>query len=1028
MKIRKFLLLAIVFLFLLVSLVMALPTDYNYTQYDDTLADNIAAKWSVGAGAYGIWLYNPSNFYNPTDGVNDYIERITNHTDIIGIRFNMNKTVAYNALRISVGESGLEGDNPYLDEAIAVEWGNAGHPTIWVQNITGLTHLKGCTNIDNNPSNKQFDFYFDIVANNITLVEDQTTFCSIHLNASNNVNLSQLNYNWSYSFYSNNGVASIRNISDIRSSAITPSLTLNISNQRPTNDEQFDRTTINLNATVNSTTNFDCSFVVDGDLNSTDAYISGNDVFVSSNITFTAGSHNWFINCTNQNESVSSSTYSLWIDPVDPTITDDFTNGTIYYNENLTGQFNLSDNLLLHSYNISIDSNDIINGILDTTFYPLNLSLDLINISPGNHTLSVRVADGHTAKELKRDYKWSNGLFDDYLKYNFYGEGYIKTRSKTKSILDKWTTTRKKDRYIQTYEPANPSSTITFIEESDMPIYIKHKPGHYNDYWLIIGDHWKDYVLENEPDAQVSIKRIDQYKVEVTINRIKNPEKLIFNSVGDLNIITKNYTFIKTNMTLTHTLLLFETDEQTITLEINRSGFSTDADLYWNESLISSTKTSFENYDRYVATFTTPNLANISENVTFYWAYNLSGSDGNITNNQTIYRISIDNCSTYTTRAINFTLIDESTNLPIVGEIHATLHTYRSSSSNYRENSFNFEGANNYSICIYPSWANYTLDSYAFEYLADGYATEEYMVSNLDISNKTQNINLYLVNESLSDNVIITLRDTDDNLLENYTIRVRRYYPESGEEITTEITETDHNGNAVVHLILNDVYYTFSLERDGTVIRIVSPAKYYSTSQTFIIDISEIELNFEDKVYYTVSPNSPIEPGLINFTLTTISPGSYIEWFAIYTSLNSTEYLDNSTTASGGNARIELNLTNQTGWLTITYFIKATDEDTFIFTGGYYITDVIPGNNSVVEQADEWEGVFNTMWRVIIAVAISVVSVLVFVQFTGPEAAGVIGLLFQIAFVVIGWIPLLFVIIEAVCIIGLYMLSQRGAV
>ncbi len=777
------------------------------------------------------------------------------------------------------------------------------------------------------------------------------------------------------------------------------------------------------------------SLYINGTLNTTNTTsVTNNSNYTFVDVDFGYGEYIW--NCkaedNNTNTSWATNNFTLTIDLTDPAIVTNFTNNSIYYQQNITGQFNFSDNVILNTYNFSVDGTQVVGQTgINNSFAQHNLSLDPSSYSVGLHILTVRIADGHTAKKRGGDYKVSNGIFNDYLEYSFWDNGFIRTQSKNKSILDKWTSKTEADKYIQIYEPAKPSSVQTFIEESDMPIYIINKPGYYGDTWIVMGNHWKDYVLEDEPDAKVSIKRINDYKVEVTIEGIKNhPERLVLKSVGDLNVFIQNYTFYTLNSSVNYSSDIFETDKQTITLEINKT-VSTNANLFWNGNLISSTKTNYNNYDFYTATFATPQISSAQENITFYWNYTLTGTNntetGNITNNQTIYRISIDDCSTYPTHTINFSLLDETTTNSTVGEIHATLHTYRFNSSNYRSNSFDFAGQNNYSICIYPSWAAYNITSYAFEYLATGYTTKEYMFTALGISNQTQLINLYLTNSTLASDVVITLRDTDDNLLEDYTIRVKRYYPETGEEITVEITQTDYNGNAVVHLILNDVYYSLSIEKDSQVIRSIPPAKYYTTSQTIIIDISDTELSFEEKVYYTVSPDSPVQSQPTNFSLTAISPGNYIEWFAIYTTFNNTVYLDNSTTSDGGTVTIELNLTNQTGWLSITYYIKAQDESLFTFDGGYFVTDIIPGEYSVEAQASTWEDVFDVMWRVVMAVFVSILMVLIFVQFIGPEAAGIVGVLTQIGFLIIGWIPVWMGIVEAIIIFGLYLVYQRGA-
>lgn len=124
---------------------------------------------------------------------------------------------------------------------------------------------------------------------------------------------------------------------------------------------------------------------------------------------------------------------------------------------------------------------------------------------------------------------------------------------------------------------------------------------------------------------------------------------------------------------------------------------------------------------------------------------------------------------------------------------------------------------------------------------------------------------------------------------------------------------------------------------------------------------------------------------------------------------------------------ISLDLSGMEGWIVFDYLIKVSDESLFGFDRGYYVTNVTPGDYSAEGIKASWETEINPMWRIVLAVFISIVMVLVLVNFTGIEVAGVIGLLIQIGFVVYGWIPLWIMLIEGVIMIGLYLMYERGA-
>ena len=816
-----------------------------------------------------------------------------------------------------------------------------------------------------------------------------------------------------------------------------------ISINSPADDAQTNNNTPGFSFTVSgSPDTYSCSLFLNDSSYGTNATTQDSIATIIVASTIPDNIYNWYVNCTSDVTTNQSEIRTIRIDTEAPAINDNFINNSAYLQDNITGQFNFTDNILLHSLNISIDGSEIYtNESIDTAFFQYNLSVNPSTLSNGVHELFIRIADGHTAIQLKSPdaYNPSNGIFNNYVKYSIrkpYPALDITMYLKDQSVFDSWDITKKNDRYTETVRPYSKLTTQTFIVESDQYIHIVNDPkGNYKGQWLIIGDHWKDFVLHGEENSKVSIKKITDNKVEVIISEIKNTEELTFESTGDLNIVTKTYNFYVSNSSVNASPYTFETDYQTITFFLNKTGdVTTNATLYWNGTLKSSSKNSYDDYDKYTATFKTAFMTDKEENITSSWDYNItdgSTESGNITFNQTIYRMSIDTCSEYTARAINFTLMDESTNelLPVNGEIHAAMHLSRSNSSDYRTTNLDYSGANQYGLCIYPSWANYTIDFAFFEYLAEDYAVKEYSTAPFEINNETEEIKLYLTQTSLSSNVIISLKDEDDNALEGYNVRSKRYYPETGEEVTVEISRTDYNGQAIAHLILYSVYYSFSIEElDGTVLKIISASKIYSEHLTFVLDIDGEEENFEDKVWYSISPDSPVQSQAVNFSLITVSPGNYIEWFAIETRFNSTDYLDNSTNAGGGTVSIELDLTNQTGWLSITYYIQAANETLLTFDRGYFVTDIVPGDHSIEGQRSSWETIFDVMWRVVAAVLISIIAVLLLVPFIGPESAGIVGVLTQIGFTIMGWIPLWMIILEAVILIGLYLMSNRGQV
>lgn len=587
------------------------------------------------------------------------------------------------------------------------------------------------------------------------------------------------------------------------------------------------------------------SLYIDGEYNKSNITAITNNANSSFlDINLVEGHHNWSIQAAdnNSNETMSLN-FTLLIDVSSPIIDTNFVNNTFLFLINLTGQWNLTDNNLLHSLNVTLPNDGITifnkTGI-NAASYIYNLSYDISNLTHGNHLLKVRVADGHTSLELGGEYLPSTGLFDSYIKYDFYDEGTITTKLKDSSLFDEWESIKEDDKYIQILEPSNAKENQVFIEESDLPIYILNHPSKYKSQWIVIGNHWKDYVLRGEEQSIVSIKRINLYKVEVTVSNIKNnPSRLEFASVGDLNIIERYYNFTTVNSTVTFDDVVIELTEQIIELNISTID-GTNAILTYNGSLKSSIKTSVGEYDIYTSTFLTPSISgsDLSTNISFYWNYNITFGPtiygGNLTYNQTIEKLGLDNCSTYTTKVINITILRSDTET----EENATLDGYFRlwegvGSGNYSEFNLSWSGESNYAVC---TLRNGTFSIYSqLEFNNDEFELTNYYLANATISNVTSYLDLYFVPNATS--VTFSVTDQDDNTVEDVYISILKYSFPTNSYITTQVIKTDSFGEAAGNIILNSQWYKFMLVYDGIIKLETDPVKIASDSRNFRIDL-----------------------------------------------------------------------------------------------------------------------------------------------------------------------------------------------
>jgi len=189
----------------------------------------------------------------------------------------------------------------------------------------------------------------------------------------------------------------------------------------------------------------------------------------------------------------------------------------------------------------------------------------------------------------------------------------------------------------------------------------------------------------------------------------------------------------------------------------------------------------------------------------------------------TVYKIILTNCSTYPTKALTIFVKDEETDNPILNatvEISIDVWKTGEIKRNYAWK-FYLENRDNQSICIYPSWAEYTIDA-MIQYYKPGYMDRTYYLYT-NISNATSGVSLYLLNISLGDMVIIYVEDENGNKVQDAIVKVQRYYVGSNSYKTVAQVKTDFEGKGVTFLRVNEIYYRFIIEKNYVVLSETRP-------------------------------------------------------------------------------------------------------------------------------------------------------------------------------------------------------------
>ena len=241
-------------------------------------------------------------------------------------------------------------------------------------------------------------------------------------------------------------------------------------------------------------------------------------------------------------------------------------------------------------------------------------------------------------------------------------------------------------------------------------------------------------------------------------------------------------------------------------------------------------------------------------NFTFYWGITLSDdTEVNLSSqNQTVYNLAVDNCSSYTNQLYNFTVVDEEEQTIIpTAVIETALNFYDSTRSELVFNySMQFEGVNPLTICLNRNITNdtsYSLDLIA-RYESSEHANEYYNIINstIDEDTTTEKITLYDLNLTDSTEFQLTFTGADFLPVENALIYVDRQYIQENTFKTVELPKTDYNGQTILHLVRNDVIYNIRIIKDGEVLG--NFENIVAFCQDFTIGDCKIELNAFDSV------------------------------------------------------------------------------------------------------------------------------------------------------------------------------------
>jgi len=248
-------------------------------------------------------------------------------------------------------------------------------------------------------------------------------------------------------------------------------------------------------------------------------------------------------------------------------------------------------------------------------------------------------------------------------------------------------------------------------------------------------------------------------------------------------------------------------------------------------------------------------------NNTFYWEVAMTDVSGqtlfNSTfNNQTVNPSTFIQCGAGEL-AVNYTTYQESNQTLLNTDFDATFEWKLNDSSSVTKNSsFSLSGSSQYNFCTNNNKTYFTDVDIKLD--ADGYTERTFGFIDEEFSNDTTHQRLYLLNDTLGTDFIITLKDVGLFPLPGHTIKIFRKL-ESGGEILVENEVTDHIGQIVARVIENDARYRILFyDEDNNLVKTISDALFVCTTticqQTFIVqDLTDAFDDFDDLTDYTSS-------------------------------------------------------------------------------------------------------------------------------------------------------------------------------
>lgn len=291
--------------------------------------------------------------------------------------------------------------------------------------------------------------------------------------------------------------------------------------------------------------------------------------------------------------------------------------------------------------------------------------------------------------------------------------------------------------------------------------------------------------------------------------------------------------------------------------------------LIYNNTNYTATQTGTGNNILFSRGITIPSGSGTIYN--FSYSIGLTNASGTFyfptsTYSQTVSSITVGLCtSTLNVTYLNFTVKDSEDITRLVNstfKINMIVNSYL----NYSFQDLN-ETNWNYQFCISPSYDTYTVDA-TIEYDATGYTKNFYYLYQASLNNDTENITLYLLNDSSATLTEYQVVDRGQIGLPGRYITVQKYDIGTDTYYTIAMMKTSDSGNDLTYLNWYDTFYKEIVTYNGNVVKITSPHKILETPQIIqVLDDTVFEYDKFGNIVYSLTYNNDTQNFILTYTL-----------------------------------------------------------------------------------------------------------------------------------------------------------------